>query len=335
MTLRYIPDYPTPWTAPPVVGSQYGGSACLLMEADDDGWWPIPGTPGPAGAAGLTGAPGQDGEDASDYALWPPMRALTGDVTGGAHTGATVIAAEAVTYAKMQKITAGSIVGLRSPSVDAVPESLGAGAGLEVATTTLGIAARGVTAAKLFAAAAQGSFLGRASASGGDFEDVPRFGTAFPGSPFEGQPFYRTDHEQDYFYDSSRSKWLGINLIAIYGQSAATLVANAYLDIVTGVLTMTAALGHPIPFEGTVVGMKATKGDTAGQSTIRLRRNGTNIAGVQFAAATDQHVQSWTLNADFAVEAVVNDSLELFDTIGAIYNAAGVDAVFYVRRHAT
>ncbi|RMG74277.1 MAG: hypothetical protein D6710_01805 [Nitrospirae bacterium] len=41
-------------------------------------------------------------------------------------------------------------------------------------------------------------------------------GTSFPGSPFEGQIFYRTDLDEEFYYDSTRSAWLSTNEIQIF-----------------------------------------------------------------------------------------------------------------------
>lgn len=35
-----------------------------------------------------------------------------------------------------------------------------------------------------------------------------RSGTSFPASPYDGQPFYRTDHGYGYHYDTTASGWL-------------------------------------------------------------------------------------------------------------------------------
>lgn len=159
-------------------------------------------------------------------------------------------------------------------------------------------------------------------------------GAAFPGSPYEGQRWYRTDLEDWFYWDSSRSKWLGTTLVCFEAYDAALLAANAYLQLPGGVV-MAAAIGWQLPWAATVVAAHGYKADTGLASTFRFRRNGANVAAVTFAAAADNHVQSAAINQDCAATTAVTDALQIFMTTGGVQNAAGNYARFYLRRNAT
>jgi hypothetical protein len=97
--------------------------------------------------------------------------ALTGDVTASAGSNATTIANDAVTYAKMQNVSAASkIIGRGSAAGSGDPQELSLGLGLEISSTTLRLAS----------------------------------GTSFPGSPATGDIFWRSDRNIEYVYDGTR-----------------------------------------------------------------------------------------------------------------------------------
>lgn len=184
-------------------------------------------------------------------------------------------------------------------------------------------------------AAAPGSVLSRNTAGAGDFEDLETVGTAFPASPHEGRRYYRSDLECGFYYDSSRSKWLGDELIWFEASnSTVALAANSYLDYIPAVLALSATVGWQLPWDATVVGCHIYKADTAQIDTIRFRRNGSNQSSVTFAAATDNNFQSWTLNANVAATTAVTDALSIFVSVGGVHNATGIVARFYLRRQA-
>jgi hypothetical protein len=197
------------------------------------------------------------------------------------------------------------------------------------------LVADSVAFSKLPNAAGQASFLGRRSAGAGDFEDIPRTGTAFPASPYDGEPFYRSDLDCDFQYDATRAKWLSKETYWFAATISASLITNTYMDHVPAILAQSATIGDGFAWDFTVVAMDACKADTSQASTIRFRRNGSNIAGKTFAAAADQHIQDFALNNDGSAASAVTDALSIFVTLGGItQNATGMKARFYVKRRA-
>jgi hypothetical protein len=98
--------------------------------------------------------------------------ALTGDVTASAGSNATTIANDAVTYAKMQNVSAASrVLGRGSAGGAGDVEELTLAGGLSVSGTTITIADGAITIAKLPNATAT-SLLGRGPNSAGVYADI-------------------------------------------------------------------------------------------------------------------------------------------------------------------
>lgn len=135
-------------------------------------------------------------------------------------------------------------------------------------------------------------------------------GTSFPGSPAEGQQYYRTDLEEWFFYDSSRSKWLSLRTWQLHGASDANLGAGAYLAAF-GFTTATpinfgTAIGMYQPFPVICVEMMAIVG-IASTCTFVVRDDGTNVTGATLTVtspalkANDGTLNSSTIAANSVI----------------------------------
>lgn len=126
-------------------------------------------------------------------------------------------------------------------------------------------------------------------------------GTSFPASPYDGQPFFRTDLDAQFWYDGGRSKWLGQCMI-IHAAKEGSLLDDTYMRTIDG-LVFSATTGYYIPFDGTVVGITYHRGDTD-TGTFEVRRNGVLVIGI--AAGTTNNGSDMTLNSNFAADGVLS-----------------------------
>jgi len=126
-------------------------------------------------------------------------------------------------------------------------------------------------------------------------------GTAFPTSPYDGQPFYRTDLDAQFWWDNGRSRWLGQCMI-LHGAKEGSLLDDTYMRTIDG-LVFSSTTGYYIPFDGTVVGISYNRGDTD-TGTFEVRRSGVLVVGV--AAGTTNSGSDMTLNADFTANGILS-----------------------------
>jgi len=92
-------------------------------------------------------------------------------------------------------------------------------------------------------------------------------GTAFPTSPEDGQAYYRTDHEELYHYDGTRSKWLGeLQTIQI---NRNTSTSSGALSLFYGVTYMTSTKGLTFGTDMTIVGVD-TRSNQAFSAPLEL-----------------------------------------------------------------
>ena len=150
-------------------------------------------------------------------------------------------------------------------------------------------------------------------------------GTSFPLSPAEGQRYYRTDLEEWFYYDSSRSKWLGDNLMAFQGVYLGALTNNySYLDAAQ--IPYSAALGHVAPVDLCIVAGSLVCAASS-TCTSQLRDDGSSVATVGVTAATvgyDSTLNSATIAAGSVVSLYISGTA-----------TGGHVSVFHARRVAT
>lgn len=79
-------------------------------------------------------------------------------------------------------------------------------------------------------------------------------GTAFPALPQAGDAFYRTDLNEAFYYDASRSKWLGFDLeCAEFAYLAGLTNGLSYIDAAQCVLN---SYGYSYPYDMRIVGIR-------------------------------------------------------------------------------
>jgi len=92
-------------------------------------------------------------------------------------------------------------------------------------------------------------------------------GTSFPAIPEDGQAYYRTDHEELYHYDGTRSKWLGeLQTIQI---NRNTTASAGVLSLFYGVTYMTSTKGLTFGTDMTIVGVD-TRSNQAFSAPLEL-----------------------------------------------------------------
>jgi hypothetical protein len=118
-------------------------------------------------------------------------------------------------------------------------------------------------------------------------------------APAEGDRYYNTTLEMEMRYDGSRSKWLSVETITIDVSDQGTLNSGSYFQV--GTLRMSSTRGFPAFYNGTVVSIGYTRGDTDA-AAIAVTSGGTTIASLASTAVsgTDN-----TLDGNFSSGAVL------------------------------
>ncbi len=158
--------------------------------------------------------------------------------------------------------------------------------------------------------------------------EVPT-GTVFPGSPVNGQQFYRTDLDPSpvlFTYDDARAKWLGEIETDGAGRNGSQVTAT-YLRRFNGMLA-SATLGCFIPYTITIVGLSMAW-NTSATGDLELRRNGVVVATMSWTPAA-LTASDLTLNAEFA-----SDGIMAFYTNNLSVSITSPQAMVWYRRHAT
>ena len=120
-------------------------------------------------------------------------------------------------------------------------------------------------------------------------------GTSFPGSPVEGDAFYRTDLDALFVYDATRSKWLGA-LESDGGGFNGDLAQNTYMRRFNGG-DFGSAKGVLIPYDATIVGLSACW-TTARTAYLRAHRSGVVVSTAGDGSSVTE-IADFTLDDDF------------------------------------
>ena len=86
-------------------------------------------------------------------------------------------------------------------------------------------------------------------------------GTSFPTSPSPGQIFYRTDLNDTFWYDSSRSKWLSHTITEGCGGNGA-ISSSAYYKRYNGMVMNGTNQAITFPYDVTITGVSISNNNT-------------------------------------------------------------------------
>lgn len=151
-------------------------------------------------------------------------------------------------------------------------------------------------------------------------------GDAFPASPWPGMSWYRTDLDEPFYYDATRSKWLGLTLFH-YPFFTVNSIGAAYFLFDDDNLQGSATVGYTAPFDLCCVGL-AGLDVISTTATRQVRDDGAGVASVAVASSTGTY-HDMTLNSStIAVGSIVS-----------LYNSSGTSGAShhdaYFRRVAT
>ena len=122
-------------------------------------------------------------------------------------------------------------------------------------------------------------------------------GSSFPGSPSDGQPFYRTDLDipELFHYDATRGKWLGELRTLQFNRGSAA--SSGTLELQIGTVQCTSGRGMLTPAALTIVGAEFfNAGSFAGTAELNVYEGGTNLATL--LTINDRGEHDHTLNID-------------------------------------
>jgi hypothetical protein len=133
-------------------------------------------------------------------------------------------------------------------------------------------------------------------------------GTSFPGSPTDGDRFYRTDLDWDFIYDGGRAKWLGAGAPEhhAFGMNQ-ILTSSTYVRTVASVIGAGNNHGVLIPYDMTIVGFAVhSNTSTTYTGTWYIRRGSTIISTIAVSAASS--ISDMTRDDNFAANGLLNCS---------------------------
>jgi len=138
-------------------------------------------------------------------------------------------------------------------------------------------------------------------------------GTSFPGSPVDGQLFTRTDQVNDktFYYDTSRSLWLGVDLHQLQFGYAGNLAASTYARAAAGNVVCSATAGTLIPFPKVTFTGYTYTANAAATGNFEVRANGTLITSFTISHASAAYGADMTINLPYdgtGILSVYNDA---------------------------
>lgn len=158
-------------------------------------------------------------------------------------------------------------------------------------------------------------------------------GDAFPSAIYHGRPWFRTDLNWKFHYDSDRSKWLGELELYQFGRNGNT-VGGSFLRFGGNVIASDAGSGAFIPHPSTIVGMTAQHNTSPESGDMVLFRNSTKTSHVALTGSLD-FAKDMDLDDNFATDGRM--SVQWGDFEGELIPTTIVDPIVlvYLRRRAT
>ena len=220
--------------------------------------------------------------------------------------------------------SSGQVVDILAYHRAEVAEDAGGGGG--GATTLAGLT--DVT----IASAADGQ---RLEHDGTDWKNQAHAGTLFPSSPYDGQPFYRTDLDMPelFRYDSTRGKWLGELRAYQFGRNSSASSGSFDLRFAGGVQLNTSR-GLLTPVALTIVGAEFFNGTgiSSGSADLDFYEGSTNLTTLLTINARGEH--DHTLNYDLDADSGWPHKYPRFNSISGL-TLNNPTVVIYMRRRET
>ena len=159
--------------------------------------------------------------------------------------------------------------------------------------------------------------------------DSALLGTTFPGSPTEGQKFYRTDHNREYFYTGT--KWLSTDL-EVFHCGKASAAQGDYLEIGSASPGATDE-GWFLPWDITIVAASINTGTAVTGLRYRIQRGATaSVTSGDFGGQGGSETLDADLDASTTGGADKMRMLAVIVTGGPALNCVGT---IYARRRAS
>lgn len=134
----------------------------------------------------------------------------------------------------------------------------------------------------------------------GEVGPVSSYGISFPASPDPGWLFFRTDLDCQFYYDSTREKWLGTDLEFVEASYNGVLTQGNF-PLLAGGVPMTSAVGPFIFHDSTVVGLTYIM-DSLVSGDFEVLREGSVVATISYSAAVSG---AEDLNDDFSGDGIL------------------------------
>ncbi len=120
-------------------------------------------------------------------------------------------------------------------------------------------------------------------------------------APTDGDRYYNTALDQYMYYDAGRTKWLSVDSMTILFGRNGTVAAGAYYRGINGA-TLSATIGWPAFYNGTIVALGYTRSDTDA-ATFDVLEGGVSRATLASAAVSGI---SNALDGDFSAGGVLS-----------------------------
>jgi hypothetical protein len=119
-------------------------------------------------------------------------------------------------------------------------------------------------------------------------------GSSFPSNPLPGQKFYHLTDALEYYYDSSRGKWLSTSIFQLGSAHNASLSVGSGFETYDNLVLATSA-GYNLPLASTLV--MSTLSYTGTSRTGHVRYTSTNTYDLAFSSSNQ--ASDTTANQDF------------------------------------
>jgi hypothetical protein len=212
---------------------------------------------------------------------------------------------------------------VRTSDIGTTVQALAVGSnGLICRVGTNALGALSLSSARWFGRTSGGSLSGNTFAEMWGELRASFAGTSFPGSPVDGDPFYRTDLGWGFHYDGTAAGWLGDAVHEIIGgDAAATAISTYYRELPVGASAnrYSATYGRQFGFDVKCVGLTILSATTPATSAVaEVHDDGAAVTGASLTLTNPAtSVQSETL---------MSSTIAAGSIVGLYNNATGATA---------